>query len=105
MKCILIIGKKREIKQNNEKKKTSISNVAYVPRYQWRLPLVTWHTCNVTNGTPFFFFFGLSFFLHLVCIFFLFAPLYFYYLDISTIINYILFILLINYIYILSIKY
>jgi hypothetical protein len=30
---------------------------------------------------------------------FLFAPLYFYYLDISTIINYILFILLINYIY------
>jgi hypothetical protein len=62
MKCILIIGKKREIKQNNEKKKTSISIVAYVPRYQWRLPLVTWHTCNVTNGTPFFFFFGLSFF-------------------------------------------
>jgi hypothetical protein len=41
--------------------------------------------CNVTNGE-------LSFFSS-------FAPLYFYYLDISTIINYILFILLINYIY------
>jgi hypothetical protein len=40
MKCILIIGKKKkktEIKQNNEKiKKSSISNVADVQRYQWR---------------------------------------------------------------------
>jgi hypothetical protein len=36
MKCILIIGKKREIKQNNEKKK--------------RFPLVTLHMCHVTNG-------------------------------------------------------
>jgi hypothetical protein len=60
MNCILIIGKKKKKQKSNKimKKKN--------------LPLVTWHTCNVTNGTHFFFFLEFHFFLHLVCIFFFF---------------------------------